>query len=170
MTEVPRFETARLILRAVEQADLDAIAAMYAVADFARFITLEKQPQKRDYAWRMMATFRGHWIFRGYGFWALEEKASGRCIGWCGPWAPEGWPAPEIGWAVAPDLWGRGYATEAARFSLDYVRNTLKWKRVIHVINPANVRSIAVAEKLGSKREGTWQREDGDRAIYGQDL
>jgi RimJ/RimL family protein N-acetyltransferase len=118
----------------------------------------------------MMATFRGHWDLRGYSMWALEDKASGRCVGWCGCWYPEGWPAPEIGWTLAKPHWGKGYAIEAARRALAFARDDLKWSRVIHVINPANARSIAVATRLGSRRVGEWQRGTVLLELFGQDL
>ena len=70
--------------------------------------------------WRHMAFMVGHWQLRGYGPWAVEEKASGELVGRVGFLNPEGWPAFELGWTLARKFWGRGYATEAARRALDY--------------------------------------------------
>ncbi len=156
------------MLRVSIERDLDDMTALYADGDVARFITLDGKAQSREYAWRMMATFRGHWALRGYGMWALEEKGTGRCVGWCGPWFPEGWPAPEVGWSLARPWWGKGLATEAARRALAHARNHLKWPRAIHVINPLNLRSIAAAERLGSRCESTWNRDGKELLIYGQ--
>ncbi|MDX2225465.1 MAG: GNAT family N-acetyltransferase [Rhodospirillaceae bacterium] len=170
MNPIPVRATARLILRGAEERDLDDMAAILADAEVARFITFDGRPQNREYAWRMMALFRGHWALRGYGMWTLEDKSSGRCVGWAGCWFPEGWPEPEIGWTLARSVWGQGLAAEAARESLGFARDALGWRRVIHVIHPANARSIAVAERIGSRRTGTWVRDGKELDIYGQKL
>ena len=96
----------------------------------------------------------GHWQIRGYGFFSLESKATGEWVGRVGPWYPEGWPAPEVGWTIAPRHLRRGYATEAALASLDYAFKVLGWEEVIHCILPGNEASIAVAEKIGSNLLG----------------
>jgi len=67
-----------------------------------------------------------------------------------GPWFPEGWPEPEVGWAIAPDHLRKGYAFEAARASIDYAFNTLGWSCVVHVILEGNEASVMLAKKLGS--------------------
>ena len=59
-------------------------------------------------AWRSIAFFMGHWHMRGYGHWAVEEKATGRMIGRIGFLNPEGWPAFEIGWTLARHGMGQG--------------------------------------------------------------
>jgi RimJ/RimL family protein N-acetyltransferase len=126
----------------------------------------------RALAWRNMAAIIGHWEIRGYGFFSVESKATGEWIGRVGPWNPEGWPEPEIGWTISPDHWGKGYATEAAQVSLRYAFDVLGWKRVIHVILTGNERSIAVAERLGSgfirSQQGLPGVTDQQVLIYGQ--
>ena len=69
--------------------------------------------------------FPVHWVLRGYGPFALEDKATGAFIGVAGPWFPEGWPEPEITWALMLGQTGKGYATEAARRALAFARDTL---------------------------------------------
>lgn len=167
---IPVHTTERLILRGFRESDVDAMTVIYSDPDVAQFITFDGKPQNREYAWRVMTNHTGHWGLRGYGMWGVEEKASGLLIGIVGPHFPETWPGQEVGWAIARSHWGRGYATEAARASIDYAARVLRWSHVIHVINPINVRSIAVAEKLGSRREGTWQRDEKELLIYGQDI
>jgi RimJ/RimL family protein N-acetyltransferase len=119
-----------------------------------------------------MATVIGHWAIRGYGFFPLEHKETGECVGRVGPWYPEGWPSPEIGWTISPDHLRQGYAIEAARASLEYVFNTLGWSSVIHVILEGNEASIAVAKKLGSRfihyEDGLPGVTDERVLIYGQ--
>ncbi|MGE4063832.1 MAG: GNAT family N-acetyltransferase [Rhodospirillaceae bacterium] len=151
---IPRLETERLILREFRESDIDDMAAIFADEEVPRFITQNGLPQDREYAWRVMTNLAGHWALRGFGMWALEDKAGGRVVGYSGPYFPETWPDREIGWTIGREHWGKGYASEAARRALGYARDALRWPRVIHVIDPANTRSIAVAERLGSKRVG----------------
>jgi RimJ/RimL family protein N-acetyltransferase len=164
-------ETERLILRKVDaERDFDAWAK--AMADERTVRYLGVKPMDRALAWRNMAVIVGHWEIRGYGFFSVESKATGEWVGRVGPWNPEGWPEPEIGWTISPDHWGKGYATEAALASLDFVFGTLGWSRVIHVILTGNARSIAVAERLGStylrSQQGLPGVTDSEVVIYGQ--
>ena len=152
MTDAPRLETERLILRGVDaERDFEPLATLLADEETARFIG---GVQERATAWRSMCALIGHWRVRGYGFFAVEEKASGAFIGRVGPWFPEGWPAPEVGWTLSRDHWGKGYALEAASASLDWAFDHLAWTEVIHVIDAENRNSQRVAEKLGSRRVG----------------
>ncbi len=126
----------------------------------------------RALAWRNMAVTMGHWQIRGYGFFSVESRDTGEWVGRVGPWNPEGWPAPEIGWLIMREHWGKGYATEAARASLEYVFGTLGWESVIHVILNGNEPSVAVAEKLGShligRQQGLPAVTEDEVMIYGQ--
>lgn len=141
--------TERLTLRMFGPDDLDAYAAMCADAEVMRHIG-EGGPVGRDVAWRQMAFFLGHWPLRGYGMWALEERATGRLVGRAGFLHPEGWPGLELGWLLARDCWGRGLATEACRAALAAGRAQFGALPLISLIRPDNQRSIAVAERLGA--------------------
>ncbi len=103
----------------------------------------------RAEAWREMAMLLGHWALRGYGMWAVEERASGVFAGRIGLHYPEGWPGRELGWALARRFWGRGYAAEGARAALDHAFSSLNWPRVISLIHPDNERSKRLATRLG---------------------
>ena len=143
-------ETKRLILRKIDpERDFDAWAQSMADEGTVRY--LGTKPMNRAEAWRTMAVAIGHWEIRGYGFFSLEHKETGAWIGRVGPWNPEGWPAPEVGWTISPKHLRKGYAKEAGRAAIDYAFNTLGWPRVIHVIMEGNEPSIALAKKLGSK-------------------
>ncbi len=167
---IPRIETSRLRLREFVESDIETMVKIAGDPEVSRFITLDGLPKDREHAWRTMTNLMGHWALRGYGMWAIEEKASGLFAGYVGPYFPETWPDKEIGWTIAKDFWGRGFATEAARMALEYARDTLKWPKVIHVIDPENWRSIAVAERIGSKRVGEWMRGGKQLHLYGQEL
>jgi RimJ/RimL family protein N-acetyltransferase len=92
----PELDTERLRLRALRLDDLDAYARMYSNPDVMRFLE-SGVPLDRAAAFRSMATHLGHWQLRGYGQWALEERATGAFVGRAGLWQPEGWPGLEVG-------------------------------------------------------------------------
>ena len=164
-------ETERLILRPVDP-DRDFEPWAKAMADANTIRYLGTKPMNRAESWRSMAVVIGHWAIRGYGFFSLEHRETAEWVGRVGPWYPEGWPAPEVGWTISPDHLGRGYATEAALASLRYAFDTLGWKQVIHVIMEGNEASMAVARKIGStlvrEQQGVPGVTDQKVFIYGQ--
>jgi RimJ/RimL family protein N-acetyltransferase len=143
----PTLETDRLVLRPPCAGDFGPWAALLPDPVAARHIG---GPQPPAGAWRNLAMMTGAWVISGYGNFSVIEKTTGRWIGRAGPWQPEGWPGPEIGWAFDRSAWGRGYATEAARRCLDFAFEELGWDRVVHPIDPTNAASIAVARRIGS--------------------
>ncbi len=160
--------TERLTLRMFREDDFEAFAAICADAEVMRFLG-EGRPMTRLEAWRHMAFLVGHWHLRGYGHWAVEEKATGRLIGRIGFLNPEGWPAFEIGWTLARESWGRGYATEGARRALEYAFTELERDHVISLIAPENQASIKVAERLGERLESETELFGKRVLIYGID-
>lgn len=147
----PRLETERLILRVPALEDLDRWAEMMADENAAQFIG---GVAPKSFIWRMIMQMVGAWEVTGVAMFSVIEKASGKWIGRVGPWQPFAWPGTEVGWGLHPDAWGKGYAFEAAAASIDYAFDVLQWTNVIHLVNPANVRSRRVAERLGAKLQG----------------
>lgn len=98
-----------------------------------------------------MAMLAGHWLLRGFGSWAVEERATGELAGRLGLHYPEGWPDRELGWALARRFWGRGYALEGCRASLAHAFDDLGWERAISLIHPENLRSKRLAARLGMR-------------------
>ena len=160
---IPTIETARLRLRAWSEADLDAFAAFSADPSTARFVG---GVCSRDEAWRRMAAYAGHWLLRGYGLWALEEKASGAFVGYSGLWFPEGWPELELGWSLVKSAWGKGYATEAARRARRYAYDELGAKTLISFIDKENFASRAVADRLAASYENVFLLRGAEVALY----
>ncbi|MEZ4266572.1 MAG: GNAT family N-acetyltransferase [Myxococcota bacterium] len=152
----PTLETARLTLRPPRHEDFDGFAAMAAEEETMRFLG---GVAPRDGAWRAMATLAGAWSLLGYSMFSVIERASGEWVGRLGPWRPGGheggWPGDEVGWGLRRSAAGRGLAYEGATAAMDWAFETLGWERCIHCIAPDNVRSIALAERLGSRRERT---------------
>jgi RimJ/RimL family protein N-acetyltransferase len=143
----PVLETERLILRRPEAGDFDRWAEFCGDPDSMRFLG---GALPRAAAWRNMLTLSGGWLIQGFSYFSVIEKASGEWVGRVGPWFPEAWPAPEIGWGILRSRTGRGYAREAATAALDFAFDVLGWERAIHVIHPENTPSQAVARSLGS--------------------
>jgi RimJ/RimL family protein N-acetyltransferase len=85
--------------------------------------------QPRSVAWRGFLQMAGAWTIQGFSMFSVIEEVSGRWIGRIGPWRPEGWPGPEVGWALSRDVWGKGYATEAATAAMDWVFDELAGPR-----------------------------------------
>ena len=147
-------KTDRLLLRPFCATDIDDYARMCADPEVTRYLG-DGRPLSRSDAWRQMAMLVGHWHLKGYGMWAVEERDGGRLIGRIGCHYPEGWPGFEVGWALARQYWGRGYAFEGARAALNHAFTALAQEHVISLIHPANERSIRLAERLGERAEGT---------------
>ena len=95
----------RLLLRMFRESDLDAYAAMCGDPEVMRYLG-DGYPLTRAEAWRNMALVLGHWQLRGFGLWAVEERATGLLAGRVGCWQPEGWPGLEIGWALRREFLG----------------------------------------------------------------
>ena len=163
---IPTLETARLRLRAWRDSDLEPYLELTSDPEAMRFLGAG-EVMDRELTWRNIALIVGHWAIRGYGFWAVEEKASGAFVGRVGLWNPEGWPGMEVGWALLRRYWGRGYAAEAGRASLDHAWSHLDAKHVISLIFPENRRSIAVAERIGERFERRIGKFGRECLIYG---
>lgn len=158
-------QTPRLRLRQFKAADAPAYAAMCADAEVMRYIG-QGQVQSAAEAWRSMAVFLGHWQLRGHGMWALEHSESGALIGRVGYLDPPDWPGFELGWLLAREHWGHGYAREAAAAALRHAFEVLQRERVISLIRPQNLRSIALAEALGSRLAGRLELMGGEALVY----
>ena len=158
-------ETERLRLRMFREADFPTYERWCANMDIMRY--LGGKTFDRVQAWRHMAYQIGHWALRGYGYYAVEEKATGALIGRVGYTDHPGWPGFELGWTIIPEYQRRGYAIEAARMLLTYAFEALDRPHVISLIHPGNAPSIRVAEKLGETVEGTTEVLTMPVLVYG---
>lgn len=105
----------------------------------------------QDVVWAEMVMFAGQWSLFGTGNWVLEHRDSGAFVGRAGLHDPvrEAWPGLEVGWTLAREFWGQGYATEAGRAAITYAFETLGRNEVYSTILPTNTGSQAVARRLG---------------------
>lgn len=151
--EAPLLETARLRLRAVRATDLTPLLAMWQEPAFYQH--LGGQPQGEFEVWSRLLRNAGLWPVCHFGYWAVEEKATGQFIGSVGfadfhrALTPALGPCPEAGWVLAPHAHGRGYATEALQAILAWGDACFTQPRTVCIISPDNHASLRVAAKLG---------------------
>lgn len=169
MINIPTLTTERLILRGYRESDAPAIAALHGDPEVIRFLspTGEPEPGLAD-AWEHIAKHVGHWALKGYGKLAVDERATGRFVGRVGLYNPPyDWPGLELGWTLARDTWGKGYATEAARAVLKWGFESLGVDEIISAIHPDNAASIRVAERIGERKLREGKLNGGPCLIYG---
>lgn len=149
----PHLETERLILRETRAEDFEACAALWADERVVRHIS--GVPSTAADSWGRMLRFPGLWALVGYGYWTLEERATGVFAGQVGfadfkrDLSVDIAGVPEAGWVLSPDVHGKGYATEAMTAALAWLDAEVKADQSCCLIAPANAASIRVAEKLG---------------------
>ncbi len=149
----PVIRTERLTLRMPQASDWEAFRAFRLSGRAAPVFGSETEAL----SWTLFAAFFGHWQLRGFGRFIIEERATGNAVGHVGPYFPQGWPEPELTWSLWFDAAeGQGIAHEAALAARDYVYRNLAWKTAVSFIDSANVRSIALATRLGA----TFERSD----------
>lgn len=141
-----RIDTRRLTLREPGPQDVDALIDFYksersamAGGNVSHF-----EAVTRAYA------LLGHWRHRGYGLFTVTLTGNNIALGMAGPYFPPGRPEKEIGWVLFHGAEGNGYATEAAKATVNYAFDVLGWTEIVHYIAYENVKSVAVAERIGS--------------------
>jgi RimJ/RimL family protein N-acetyltransferase len=164
----PSLTTERLLLRPFVEADVEPLHALMQDPDVMRYVGDRRVPTLQE-TWRAVAGWIGHWDLRGYGLWAVVERETGDVIGRAGIINPIDWPGPEVGYLLGRTWWGRGYATEAAAGAMSWGFTTIGFERLISLIDPANVASIAVAERLGETMAGETDLLGNRVLIYGID-
>jgi [ribosomal protein S5]-alanine N-acetyltransferase len=158
-------ETLRLALRKYTLADVPALEAVIGDPIAMEFYPSAYDRQGvEDWIRRSLERYERD----GHGLWAMLLKGSNELIGDCGCTLQEveGQNHMEIGYHVRRDLWGRGYATEAARACMKYAFEKIGAQRVISMIRPENLRSIRVAEKNGMILEKVVFWRGYDHCIY----
>ena len=167
MAAVPQeLKTQRLILRQWRDGDREAFAAMNADREVMRYFQARRSRAESD---ALIEYFRENWRRDGFSFRAVEEKGSGALIGFCGlnrPAFPQHlMPCVEIGWRLCRDAWGKGFATEAARASLEHGFQALGLEQVIALSVAGNARSRAVMQRLGMHRDPGDDFDDPDLPV-----
>jgi RimJ/RimL family protein N-acetyltransferase len=150
---IPTLETDRLILRPPRREDFEAVHAMWQHP--AIYTQITGKPSTREQSWARLLRYAGLWPLIGYGFWAMEDKATGRFVGELGfadfqrEINPPFGDAPEMGWVLAPEIHGKGYGSEALASVVEWGDTFFKQDRALCIISPENAASLRVAEKNG---------------------
>jgi RimJ/RimL family protein N-acetyltransferase len=155
--------TGRLIMRGWRESDLAPWAAMNADPDVRRYLGPLLTSGQAE-AW--VLNYQDDLDRRGFGFWAVEVRASGEFVGFTGLGIlDDEMPVAggvEIAWRLARPAWGHGYATEAARAALDYGFGTLELPEIVAVTMAGNLRSRAVMERIEMTRDPAEDFDDQD--------
>jgi RimJ/RimL family protein N-acetyltransferase len=146
---IPQLTTARLILRAPRMTDFDA---------FTEILTGPRAAHiggalSRASAMEVFLASAGGWQLRGHGLWSVDRSSDASLIGFILLQHETGDPEAELGYLFAEAGEGQGFATEAAAAARDFARDVLRWSTVVSYIDPANARSLRVAEKLGAVQD-----------------
>lgn len=146
--------TARLLLRGWRESDRDPFAAMNADPEVARYLPT---PLDRASSDALVDRMVAHWVEHGFGLWAVERHDDGAFLGFTGLYRPafeaHFTPAVEVGWRLAREAWGQGFATEAARAALEFGFETIGLAEIVSFTVPDNERSRRVMERLGMTRD-----------------
>lgn len=161
---IPAITTARLILRGPEAADFPVYRDFFADADASAFYG---GPMEADRAWRVLATDIGHWALRGYGRWSIIDRATGKMVGGCGLWWPDGYPRSELTWWIIPEARRNGFALEASKAAINFAYDHLGWDLVETHMNDDNKAAHLLAQRLGGTVIVRERFPDGlERDIY----
>jgi RimJ/RimL family protein N-acetyltransferase len=124
------------------------------------------KPAPSPLTWKRILAYRGHWALLGFGYWAVEVKATGQYIGDVGfaehkrDMQPSIEGIPELGWALVSQAHGKGYATEASRAAVGWGDGHFGSAPTVCIIHPENRQSFRVAEKLGYKELRRTSKDD----------
>ncbi|KZM50008.1 GNAT family N-acetyltransferase [Labrenzia sp. OB1] len=159
---IPTIETERLILRPITMEDWPDFAALMQ-SDRAAYMG---GPMSRDKAWGAFCHDVALWSLMGHGALMVEERGSGRCLGQVGINHGPLFPEHEIGWFVYPQAEGMGVAFEAARAFLDWGLKDRGLPTLVSYVDPDNIRSCRLAERLGAKLDAEAPRNDPRDLVY----
>ncbi|QOL81644.1 GNAT family N-acetyltransferase [Pseudooceanicola spongiae] len=162
LSDIPVLETSRLILRGPEPQDYPDFRATFS-SYRSRFMGGPLNPYE---TWMLYAAEIGHWQIRGYGMWMMHDKATNKPLGMAGGWKPASWPEAELAWIIWPETAGKCYALEATNAARDYFYDQLGWDGVVSYLDPKNLASIRLAERLGAVKDPDAQTVDGNDVCY----
>lgn len=154
--DIPTLDTENFRLRALQMSDLDAyteFGASYRSVGVGG-------PFTETQSFQRLAALIGHWGLRGFGRWMVADKDTDEPLGVVGLMHPSDWPEAEIAWTVFEKAEGKGVAYECAMATRTYGYETLGLKTLISCTMEGNIRSEALAQRMGATRDGEFSHAD----------
>ncbi|MEE2566700.1 GNAT family N-acetyltransferase [Hyphobacterium marinum] len=168
--DIPIIATDRLTLRGHRLSDFEASAALWGDERTTQYIS--GKPSTRSESWARLLRFFGLWAMLGYGYWAVEETATGDYVGEVGfgdfkrDMVPDIHGIPEAGWVLNARHGGKGYATEAVMAALTWGETAFSGAQTVCIIKADNLASIRVAEKCGFVLETVTELNGNPTRLY----
>lgn len=160
--DIPILRTPRLELRGPQAEDYPNFKATF-TSYRARYMG---GPLNDYEAWMLYAAEIGHWEIRGFGMWMIHDQVTDRPLGMTGAWQPAKWPQAEIAWIIFPGEQGKGYALEATHAARQYLYKIKGWDGAVSYLDPSNLDSIRLAERLGAMKDKSAKSVDGHDVVY----
>lgn len=160
--QIPVLETQRLILRGPEPEDYPNFKSTF-TSYRARFMG---GPLNDYETWMLYAAEIGHWHIRGFGMWMIHDKTTDKPLGMAGGWKPAKWPEAELAWIIWPETAGHGYALEATHAVRTHLYSQMGWETAVSYVDPKNLDSIRLAERLGATRDKDAVTVDGNDHVF----
>ncbi len=155
----------RVRLDPLEPLDLDPFTQLHSAPEVTRFLS-PPRPLTASESFRLFCQVLGHAQVKGFGYWAVRRLTDDVWLGVVGLWCPEGWPAVELGWRLAPEFWNRGYAREAAMLARGFAEHELGLPELLSIIHADNVRSLHLARRLDMVPWKDWTIGDAPVSVF----
>lgn len=153
-------ETERLRIRAIDETDAERLTELFTDDEVMRYISLRGRTVPE-----LIEHYRERYAEHGFTFWAVCAR-DGRIVGEVGFGVHDPSGDPEVGWALAREAWGHGYAAEATRAAIEALFAHTRHDRVVALVDVRNERSLRTAERIGLTRVGVVEHEWGPHVLF----
>lgn len=161
-------QTDRLALREMESRDAPFIVELLTDPSFLANIG-DRGVHDLDSARTYIARWKTNYARDGYGLWLVERRDTGETVGMCGIVRRDTLPAPDIGYALLPRHWSKGYAVEACAAVRDHAMRTLGLPRLLAIVAPGNAASVKVLDRIGLRFQDTVRVGEDDLQLFALD-
>jgi RimJ/RimL family protein N-acetyltransferase len=161
-------QTQRLALREMQPHDAPFIVELLTDPSFLANIG-DRGVRDLDGALAYIERWRANYVRDGYGLWLVELRDTGELIGLCGIVSRDTLPAPDIGYALLPRYWSKGYAVEACAAVRDHAMHTLGLPRLLAIVSPGNAASVKVLDRIGLRYQDTVRVGEDDLQLFAID-